>query len=47
MSSIIFDEGYRTFDINGDPNRVLRINPADIGILDRMMKAYEDAERHG
>ena len=45
MSSIIFDEGYRTFDINGDPNRVLRVNPSDIGILDRMMKAYEDMQK--
>ena len=42
--SINFDDGYKEFEINGDPNRVLRFNPADIGVVDRMHKAVENMQ---
>lgn len=35
MQSIRFDDGYKEFMINDDPNRVIRFNPADYGILER------------
>lgn len=36
MKSINFDDGLRSFSINGDPTRIIRINPADIGIMQRL-----------
>ena len=44
MGSINFDEGLKTFDINGDPNRTITINPADFGILERLEAAYARIE---
>lgn len=35
MNSIVFDEGIKEFEINNDPNRVLKFNPSDPGIVDR------------
>lgn len=40
MNNINFEEGYKEFNINNDPNRVLRFNPRDINIIDRI----EDAQ---
>ncbi len=37
--SINFDEGYKTYEINGDPERVIRFNPSDPGILRRIVAA--------
>lgn len=37
--SINFDEGYKTYEINGDPERVIRFNPSDPGILRRIVVA--------
>ena len=42
MESINFDEGYVEFAINGDENRILRFNPADIGIVDRMQASVDE-----
>lgn len=36
-----FDDGYKTYEINGDPNRVIKINPADVGILKRLQAAQD------
>lgn len=41
MESLNFDEGFKEFAINGDENRILRINPADIGIIDRMQESID------
>ena len=42
MQSLRFDEGYKEFMINDDPNRVIRFNPADYGIIERFNKARKD-----
>lgn len=39
MKSLNFDSGVKEYEINGDPNRVLRINPSDFGIVERINKA--------
>ena len=45
MESLNFDEGFKEFVINGDKNRVLRINPADIGIIDRMQESIDEMKK--
>ena len=42
MQSIRFDDGYKEFMINDDPNRVIRFNPADYGIIERFNTARKD-----
>lgn len=42
MQSIRFDDGYKEFMINDDPNRVIRFNPADYGIVERFNEARKD-----
>lgn len=41
MQSINFDEGYKTYDINGDESRVIRIRVADPNILTRYNESKE------
>lgn len=36
MQNINFDDGYKRFMINNNPNRVLEFNPGDINILSRI-----------
>ena len=35
MENLSFDEGLKSYKINGDPNRILRFNPGDVNILAR------------
>jgi len=42
MQSLRFDEGYKEFCINDDPNRVIRFNPSDYGIIERFNKARKE-----
>jgi hypothetical protein len=42
MQSLRFDDGYKEFMINDDPNRIIRFNPADYGIIERFNKARKD-----
>lgn len=42
MANISFNDGYETFTINEDPNRVIRINPRDVNILDRFKTAMNE-----
>jgi len=42
MQSIRFDDGFKEFMINDDPNRVIRFNPADYGIIERFNTARKD-----
>ena len=44
MQNINFDDGYKEFSINGDESRVLRFNPSDWGILERIDKVTENLE---
>lgn len=39
MKNICFDDGYREYMINGDDKRILRVNPSDFGILQRISDA--------
>lgn len=40
-NTIKFDEGYKEYDINGDPNRIIRVDTADYGLIER----FEEAEK--
>ena len=44
MENLNFDDGLKRVTINGDPNRVLKYNPGDMGILDRMQESLEKLE---
>ncbi|MFV0344209.1 MAG: hypothetical protein ACK5JH_15205 [Anaerocolumna sp.] len=39
MHNISFDDGYKSFSINNDENKVIKFSPADYGILERFSKA--------
>ena len=41
MQSINFDDGFKVFDINGDPDCTIKINTADIGILERLESSID------
>lgn len=36
MQNINFEEGYKEFAINNDESRILRFNPADVNLLNRI-----------
>lgn len=46
-----FDDGYKTIEFNGDPEKVIRINPTDPNFINRISgikdKAKEIAEKYG
>lgn len=39
-----FDEGYKEYTINNDPERVIRVNTSDFGILTRFGEAYANIQ---
>lgn len=41
-NELIFDEGFKEFNINGDPNRVIRFNPTDISIIERAQRVKKE-----
>lgn len=45
MESIVFNDGYKEYTINGDETKVVRFNPSDINIIDRIGKALEQIEQ--
>ena len=40
--NINFDDGVKTFEINNDPNRVIRFNPSDLNLLNRLIEAEKN-----
>ena len=40
--SINFDEGYKEYEINGDTERVIRVDTADYGLIER----FRQADKH-
>lgn len=40
--NLAFDEGFKEYTINGDENRVIRVNTSDYGLVTR----FQDARRH-
>jgi hypothetical protein len=45
MQNLIIDDGYKEFSINGDENRVIRFNPSDFSIIERINTAYEEINK--
>jgi len=45
MQSIRFDDGYKEFMINDDPNKIIRFDPADFGIIERFNTAMKNIEK--
>ena len=42
MQSLSFDEGLKSYMINGDSNRILRFNPGDVNILTRYKEVVKN-----
>ena len=42
MKNLSFNDGRESFSVNGDPERVIRFNPADPEIVNRVLKVQED-----
>lgn len=42
MQNLNFDEGFEEFTINGDKNRVIRFNPADISFIERFNESVKN-----
>ena len=48
MSEIIklnYDDGYKNIELNGDPDKVIRINPTDVQFLERFANFDETADK--
>lgn len=45
MNNINFDEGYKEFQINNDPNRVLRFNPRDMAFVEKLDNAKKEFQK--
>lgn len=41
MKSLLFDDGYESFAVNDDPSRIIRFNPADPEIINRVLRVQE------
>lgn len=41
MMNLSFDDGFKSFTVNGDKNRVIRFNPADPEIVNRILNAQK------
>lgn len=44
MKNINFEDGYKEFTINNDPERTIRFNPSDIAIVERFHEASRALE---
>lgn len=40
MSTLSFETGIKTFDINGDPEKIISFNPSDFNFIRRLYAAY-------
>lgn len=45
MKNINFEDGYKEFTINNDPERTIRFNPSDIAIVERFHEASRALEK--
>jgi hypothetical protein len=45
MQNLSFDDGYKEFTINGDANKVIRFNPSDFSIIERIKVAYDAIDK--
>lgn len=44
MQNIHFDDGFKTYVLNGDESKVIKVNVTDFGIVDRFEKVKKDLE---
>lgn len=42
--SINFDDGFKDYEINGDPKRIIRVDTADYGLIERFSGAQKRLE---
>lgn len=40
IQNLNFDDGFMSFTLNGDPEKVIRFNPSDFGMINRIRDAY-------
>jgi hypothetical protein len=45
MKNLNFDDGYKTYSINGDESKVIRVNVTDFNLLKRLEEAQDNIER--
>lgn len=45
MQKLVFDRGYKEYQIGDDENAVIRINTTDVGILARLNEAVKNIEQ--
>lgn len=43
--NLSFDDGFMSFTLNNDPNKVIRFNPTDFGIIQRIKDAYDAIDK--
>lgn len=46
MKNLSFDDGRESFTVNDNPDRVIRFNPADPEIINRILKMQKDFENY-
>ena len=46
MKSLVFDDGYESFAVNGDSARVIRFNPADPEIINRVLNVQKTFQNY-
>lgn len=46
MKSLSFDDGRKSFMVNDDPSRVIRFNPADPEIINRLLEMKKEFEEY-
>lgn len=44
MLNISYEDGVKEYTINNDPKRVLRFNPKDIGLIERLEKSSKEMQ---
>lgn len=45
MQSLNFEDGLKCLAINGDENRVIVVNPTDVGIVKRYKEKFPEIEK--
>lgn len=46
MKNINMDDGLKEFSINNDPDRIIRFNPGDVGIIGRINIALKEIDKN-
>lgn len=46
MKKLSFNDGYESFTVNGDENRIVRFNPADPEIINRLLHLQKEFQNY-